>query len=91
MKFVAVSCGMFTGLLYLRILDYRKATEEQKNTQYRWLNYTSKSIIINSILYIYGTGMLLFIPAVPLTANKNAYTWTSAQNITYFALGKLGY
>ena len=30
MKFVALSCGMFTGLLYLRILDYRKATEEQK-------------------------------------------------------------
>ena len=35
--------------------------------------------------------MLLFIPAIPLTANQNAYTWTSAQNVAYFSFGRLGY
>ena len=29
-KFVAVSLGMFMGLFYLRLLKYRKASNEEK-------------------------------------------------------------
>ena len=90
-KFVAVSCGMFTGLWYLRILEYRNASDSIKKTQYSWIHFIKQSKIATVVLYVYALGMLMFVTGVPLTANQDAYSWTKAQNTAYYVLGRFAY
>lgn len=84
MKFVATSCGMFTGLFYLRLLEYRQATDRKKIKEYSWIHFMKNSKIMSVVLFVYGMGMLSFSTSIPLTANQDSYSWTSAQNVAFF-------
>jgi hypothetical protein len=90
-KLVTIACGMFMAIIYLRLLDYRKATLGRKESDYYILHYLKNSKLFTIFLYIYATGMLLFIVSVPLSANADSYSWSKAQNTAYFSLGRLGY
>lgn len=90
-KFVGVSLGMFLAIFYMRLLKYREANNVQKRTEFSWIHFMKGSKIITVLFAIYGMGMLMFITAVPLTANGNGYLWTKAQNIAYYSLGRLAY
>lgn len=91
MKLVAVSTGMFLGLFYLRLLEYRKATREEQKTKFKLLHFTANSKLTTVALYVYAIGMMLFVTSIALTANKDAYSWTTAQNVSYYSFGRLGY
>ena len=88
-KGVAMSLGMFMAIFYMRLLEYREAHDGDKRKKFPIIYYTKKFFIFP--LYIYGGGMILFIASIPLTANQDAYSWTRAQNTTFFTLGRLGY
>ena len=90
-KGVAVGLGLFLGFTYLRILEYRKASYEEKKTFFRVMHFMYNSSFVTILLYMYALGMLVFITGVPRSANANAYSWTKNQNVAYNAFGRLGF
>lgn len=51
----------------------------------------SNSFVVAAFLYLYGIGMLSFVPGISYTAFQYAYSWTRLQNTAFFAFSKLGY
>jgi len=86
-----VSMGLLLGVIYLRLLEYRKATYEEKKTFFRWMHIFHYSKIVTLLLYLYAIGMLVFITGIPRSANANGYSWTKTQNTVYNSLGRPAY
>ena len=87
-KLPVVSSGLFAGYLYIRILEYRKATSEEKKKNFKIFHFMHNSKIVTLSLYLYAFTMLVFITGVPRSANADAYSWTRLQNTAYTALGR---
>jgi len=90
-KIAALSLGMFMGLFYLRLMEYRKSSDEDKQKKFKLMHFVHGSKIVAVLLYIYSIAMLNFITGVTLTANQNGYSWTTAQNIMFFSFSRFGY
>lgn len=88
-KTVTMAMGMFTALFYMRVLEYRKASDISKKTNFAWLHFAKNSKIVAVLLYIWVVFSLNFITSIPLTANKDAYSWTKMQNVCYYSFGRL--
>jgi len=90
-KLVAVSMGMLTAVMYMRILEYHGSTLQEKRQNYSWLHFLKYSKVATVLLHLYAIGILMFVTAVPLSANGDGYLWTEAQNVAFFSLGRFGY
>ena len=86
MKIGTISMGLSMGYLYLRILEYRKATPHEKLEKYKIIHFIHKSLLVQIFLYAYGILVFLFITLVPRSANDDAYSWSRLQNTVYTAL-----
>lgn len=90
-KSVAMSIGMFLGIIYLKLVEYKQKNEEQRKTKHSWIHFMKTYKFVGLMLYIYGGSSMLFITSVPLTANQNSYSWTKTQNVTYYIFGRFCY
>jgi hypothetical protein len=90
-KLPAMSLGMFMGLIYMRLLKYRKASLAQKKSEFPIMHYLKNSWTFGVFLYLYGAGALMTVTSIPLHANADSYSWSKAENVSYFAFGRFGY
>ena len=90
-NFLMMGLGMLMGWFYIRVLEYRRVSHEEKKRKYAIIHFIHKSRIVTLILYLYATGMLVFITAIPRAANANPYVWENWQNAAYISFGRVAY
>mmetsp|Transcript_27149 Transcript_27149/g.24021 ORF Transcript_27149/g.24021 Transcript_27149/m.24021 type:complete len:217 (-) Transcript_27149:48-698(-) len=79
------------GVFYLRLLEYRKSSLQQKMSTYSILYFMHNSKFFTVGCYLYSIIMLNLITLGPLSANKNGYSWRMDQNAAFFAFSRFGY
>lgn len=84
--------GVTAALIYMKILDFRRITDEEaRKAKYPILNFVHHSNLAHTILFLVGFALILVNLLIGHSAIAAPYSWNMEENAAYFTLTRPTY
>ena len=75
-KMITVMFAYYLAWIYQRIVAYREADSETKQTKFKVIHYFHQYRWVNWVVFLTGWGLVNVIFLVPFKENQDSYLWT---------------
>ena len=75
-KMITVMFAYYLAWIYQRIVAYREADLEAKQTKFKVIHYFHQYRWVNWVVFLTGWGLVNVIFLVPFKENQDSYLWT---------------